>query len=84
MCEGVVEGRAATGLSTGHRTTSAVLINPLSAFCLPVLCYAVPVLCLCCAVLCCAVLCLCLVQGTPEENVEHFFKVAKEIRYADL
>ena len=26
----------------------------------------------------------CAVQGTPEENVEHFFKVAKEIRYADL
>ena len=23
-------------------------------------------------------------QGTPEENVEHFFRVAKELRYADL
>lgn len=23
-------------------------------------------------------------QGTPEENAAHFFKVAKELRYADL
>ena len=25
-----------------------------------------------------------LPQGTPEENAAHFFKVAKELRYADL
>ncbi len=25
-----------------------------------------------------------LLQGTPEENAAHFFKVAKELRYADL